>query len=61
MALAAELRALEGVEMVAPFGNALHVSGTDHEALARAIATLSGGRRVRSARPSPAWKTCSST
>src|SRR5687767_155443 len=29
MALAAELRALEGVEMVAPFGTALHVSGTE--------------------------------
>jgi len=54
MALAAELRALEGVEMVAPFGNALHVSGTDREALARAIAVIAGrpGVTAREAQPS---------
>ena len=53
MALAAELRGLAGVEMVAPFGNALHVSGTDREALARAIATVSGhpGVQAREAEP----------
>jgi ABC-2 type transport system ATP-binding protein len=33
-----ELRALPGVEMVAPFGNALHVSGTEREALAASLA-----------------------
>jgi ABC-2 type transport system ATP-binding protein len=54
MALATELRGPEGVEMVAPFGNALHVSGTDHEALARAIATVAGrqGVAAREAEPS---------
>jgi ABC-2 type transport system ATP-binding protein len=36
--LAAELRGKPGVEMVAPFGATLHVSGTDAEALAAAIA-----------------------
>ena len=37
MDLAAELRAMPGVEMVAPFGNTLHVSGTDREALRRSL------------------------
>jgi ABC-2 type transport system ATP-binding protein len=41
MALVPELRAMPGVEMVAPFGNALHVSGTDREALERAVASIS--------------------
>jgi ABC-2 type transport system ATP-binding protein len=36
--LAPELAGKPGVEMVAPFGAALHVSGTDREALERAIA-----------------------
>jgi ABC-2 type transport system ATP-binding protein len=40
MELAKALRGQPGVEMVAPFGNALHVSGTDREALARALAPL---------------------
>ncbi len=40
MAIAEELRAKRGVEMVAPFGNTLHVSGTDREALAAALAPL---------------------
>ena len=39
MAVAGELRGKPGVEMVAPFGNTLHVSGTDRTALA---STLSG-------------------
>jgi ABC-2 type transport system ATP-binding protein len=42
MKLAAELRARPGVEMVAPFGNALHVSGTDRQGLLAALATLEG-------------------
>jgi ABC-2 type transport system ATP-binding protein len=33
MGLAGELRSMPGVEMVAPFGNALHVSGTERAAL----------------------------
>jgi ABC-2 type transport system ATP-binding protein len=37
MALVGELRALPGVEMVAPFGNALHVSGTDRAAIERSL------------------------
>jgi len=41
MDVAAELRALPGVEMVAPFGNALHMSGTDRAALERAVAQVS--------------------
>ncbi len=36
--VARALRGQPGVEMVAPFGAALHVSGTDHAALAAAIA-----------------------
>jgi ABC-2 type transport system ATP-binding protein len=53
MELAARLRTMPGVEMVAPFGNTLHVSGTDREALARSLATLSGrpGLAVREAAP----------
>lgn len=37
-ALADELKALPGVEMVAPFGSSLHVSGRDRAALEAAIA-----------------------
>lgn len=37
-ALAAELASRVGVDMVAPFGSSLHVSGRDPEALATAIA-----------------------
>ena len=37
--LAAELRGRPGVEMVAPFGATLHVSGTDARALGEAIAS----------------------
>jgi ABC-2 type transport system ATP-binding protein len=40
MDLAQELRGMPGVEMVAPFGNALHVSGTDHAALERSVGAL---------------------
>ena len=40
MELALELRRLPGVEMVVPFGNALHVSGTDARALEGALAPL---------------------
>ena len=36
--LAAELRSRPGVTMVVPFGNTLHVSGTDEEALKQALA-----------------------
>ena len=40
MALAPQLRAMPGVEMVAPFGNALHVSGTEHAALAQSVTSI---------------------
>jgi ABC-2 type transport system ATP-binding protein len=49
----AELRALAGVEMVAPFGNALHVSGTDRAALEASLARFAGrpGVSVRAVAP----------
>jgi ABC-2 type transport system ATP-binding protein len=47
MALAPELRRLPGVEMVVPFGNALHVSGTDAQALAAALRPLASRAGVR--------------
>jgi ABC-2 type transport system ATP-binding protein len=40
MDIAAKLRGMAGVEMVAPFGNALHMSGSDRGALERAVASL---------------------
>jgi ABC-2 type transport system ATP-binding protein len=41
MDAAAELRESPGVEMVAPFGTALHVSGTDRDAIERAVSKVS--------------------
>ena len=54
MEIAKSLRACPGVEMVAPFGNALHVSGTDRAALERALQPLTGaeGMQVREVQPS---------
>jgi ABC-2 type transport system ATP-binding protein len=54
MAIAADIRARPGVEMVAPFGNALHVSGTDRAALAAALAPFErrAGIAVREVAPS---------
>ena len=54
MAVAEELRGKPGVEMVAPFGNALHVTGTDRAALEAAVAPLDGreGIAVREVGPS---------
>ena len=46
-ALAATLRAAPGVEMVVPFGNVLHVSGTGAEALARTVAQAAQRAGVR--------------
>jgi ABC-2 type transport system ATP-binding protein len=40
MELALELRSLPGVEMVVPFGNALHVSGTDARALEASLGPI---------------------
>src|SRR5205085_214331 len=40
LALARELRVLPGVEMVVPFGGALHVSGTDERQVAAALQPL---------------------
>jgi ABC-2 type transport system ATP-binding protein len=48
-ALVDELRKRPGVEMVAAFGNALHVSGTDAERLRAAIAPFLD-------RPGLAWR-----
>jgi len=54
MGIAEELRSRPGVEMVAPFGNALHVSGTDRAALAAALEPLaaSAGLEMREVAPS---------
>jgi ABC-2 type transport system ATP-binding protein len=53
MGLAPELRAMPGVEMVAPFGNALHVSGTEHAALAGSVHSVASrpGVSVREVAP----------
>jgi ABC-2 type transport system ATP-binding protein len=54
VAAMAELRALPGVEMVAPFGNALHVSGTSRESLAASLQGFGkrAGIAVREVAPS---------
>jgi ABC-2 type transport system ATP-binding protein len=54
MAIAEELRGKAGVEMVAPFGNTLHVSGSDRPALHAALAPLGAreGLAVREVAPS---------
>ena len=54
MGLVAELRALPAVEMVAPFGAALHVSGTDARGLADSLAPYAQrpGMVVREVAPS---------
>jgi ABC-2 type transport system ATP-binding protein len=52
MEVAAALRGKPGVEMVAPFGNTLHVSGTDAAALARALeAVKAPGLAIRQVPP----------
>jgi ABC-2 type transport system ATP-binding protein len=53
MAVADELRGKPGVEMVAPFGNALHVSGTDRAALEATLEALRSrqGLAVREVAP----------
>ena len=53
MDLAKELRTMPGVEMVAPFGNTLHVSGTDKVALEQSIGKFRGrdGVEVRTVDP----------
>ena len=54
MGIAEELRGLPGAEMVAPFGNALHVSGTDRAALERSLAPFAkrDGVEMREVPPS---------
>ena len=53
MDLAKELRTMPGVEMVAPFGNTLHVSGTDKAKLEQSIGKVTGrdGVEVRKVDP----------
>jgi ABC-2 type transport system ATP-binding protein len=51
--LASELRRLPGVEMVVPFGNALHISGRDAAALEATIAGLSGRPGLAFVRAAP--------
>ena len=53
MEVAGALRAAPGVEMVAPFGNTLHVSGTDAARVAAAVKAASGeGVTVKQVEPS---------
>ena len=47
MSLAAELRTLPGAEMVAPFGTALHVSGTDRARLEQSLAPFAARAGVK--------------
>jgi ABC-2 type transport system ATP-binding protein len=51
--LAREVRGLPAVEMVVPFGNALHVSGTDAATLERSLEAIAAraGLAVRQAQP----------
>ncbi len=51
--LAAELTGRLGVDMVAPFGNSLHVSGRDPEALEAAIAPYRNDPAIRWERSEP--------
>ncbi|MGZ5037707.1 MAG: ATP-binding cassette domain-containing protein [Usitatibacter sp.] len=53
MEAAPQLRSMPGVEMVAPFGTVLHVSGTDRARLAQSLAELAAhsGLSVREAAP----------
>ena len=45
------LRRMEGVEAAAVFGRALHVAGTDREALERAVHAIDGGLSWREVEP----------
>jgi ABC-2 type transport system ATP-binding protein len=51
--LAAKLEKTPGVDMVAPFGNSLHVSGRDEAALEAAIAPYRSDARYRWDRSEP--------
>ena len=51
--LAEELAGKPGVDMVAPFGTSLHVSGRDAAALEAAIAPYRDGRRSTGSSPQP--------
>lgn len=51
--LARTLKATKGVEMVAPFGTTLHVSGGDEAALARAVAPWMDDPSLRFEREAP--------
>jgi ABC-2 type transport system ATP-binding protein len=53
LALADELRGRPGVDMVVPFGSALHVSGTDERALGASLEALAGRRELRVRRVPP--------
>ncbi len=52
-ALSERLTALGGVDMVAPFGNSLHVSGRDHAALEQSIAPFRGDAHLAWTRSEP--------
>ena len=61
-AVADALRGRPGVEMVAPFGSTLHVSGTDRAGAGGGDRALARRRRAApGARSRRRWRTCSST
>ena len=59
--LAAKLEKTPGIDMVAPFGTSLHVSGRDEAALEAAIAPYRADATLYVGRSEPRSKTCSST
>ncbi|MEZ5686259.1 MAG: ABC transporter ATP-binding protein [Paracoccaceae bacterium] len=57
---ACALRGAPGVEQIAPFGNTLHLVGTDRAALEKTARAVVARPVPRLPPPKPAWKTCSS-
>ena len=60
-ALADELRHRDGVDMVAPFGASLHVSGRDAASSRRRSRPIATIPRSPGSTPSRRWRTCSSS
>ena len=59
--LQTQLAGKPGVDMVAPFGTSLHVSGRDEAALEATHRALARARRAcTGSKPRRRWKTCSS-
>ena len=61
-AIADQLQGEPGVEQIAAFGSALHVTGRDGAALEATLRARDGRHRLpHRAAPRPAWRMCSST